>query len=247
MLIKDEAIVIRTQDYGETHQVVVLYTRNHGKVPIMAYGVKKLKSRSSGVVQLLTHGQYLFYTGSGMGTFKQGEVITSHSKLRSDILFMSYAAYIVELLDRLTEDKEPNGLLFHLLAQTFSFLEMGKDADVLCRIFEMKLLSIAGYRPQLEACIHCGERDKPYLFSVAKGGLLCIDCHGTDEGALVISAAAVRLLRLFLHIDIDRLGEIDVKQDTNEQLERVMYDYTDYHTDLHLKSRSFLQKMKRMA
>lgn len=246
MLIKDEAIVIRTRDYGETHQVVVLYTRNYGKVSVMAHGVKKTKSRLSGVVQLLTHGHYLFYTGRGMGTLKQGEVITSHSKLRSDILLMSYAAYIAELLDRLTDDKETNRLLFHLLAKILFFLETGKDADILCRIFEIKLLSIAGYRPQLDACIHCGESDKPYYFSVLRGGLLCIDCHGKDAHAFVISPATARLLRLFLHMNIDRLGDIRVTQATNDELERIMYDYTDYHTDLFLKSRVFLQQMKAM-
>lgn len=245
MLIKTEGIVIRTRDYGEAHKVVVLYTREHGKIPVMARGVKKTKSRLSFVTQVLTHGQYLYFASSGMGTLNQGETIDSHHPLRQNILSMSYAAYIVELLDKLTEEKQVNPHLFHLLKKTLKFLQDGKDADILCRIFELKLLSIAGYRPQLEECINCGEADQPFHFSVAKGGFLCADCRLSDKQALSLSPAAVRLLRLFLQLDMNRLGEIRVKQKTKDQLQRVMYDYIDYHTELRLKSRDFLQQMKR--
>lgn len=246
MLKKAEGIVIRTRDYGETHQVLVIYTREQGKIAVMARGVKKTRSRLSSVAQVLTHGQYMYYAGSGMGTLTQGETIKSHHKIREDILWMSYAAYILELLDKLTDDREPNGFLFHLLDQVLSLLETGKDAAILCRIFEMKLLGISGYRPQVDACLNCLESDKPFFFSVSKGGFLCAHCLPLDEQALSLSPASARLLRLFLHVDIDRLGEIRVRPETNEQLERVMFAFTDYHADLHLKSRNFLQKMKVM-
>lgn len=246
MLVKAEGIVIRTHDYGEAHKVVVLFTREHGKVALMARGVKRTKSRLSGVTQLLTHGHYLYFMGAGMGTLNQGETLHSHHPIRQDILLMSYAAYIVELLNRLTEDKEANPFLFRLLDKTLTFLEAGKDADILCRIFETKLLSVAGYRPELNRCVHCGEEDKPYSFSVSLGGLLCLDCRSHDRQALAISQASVRLLRTFLHMDIERLGTIRVKEETKDQLERVMHDYTDYHTDLNLKSREFLKQMKEL-
>lgn len=244
MLVKAEGIVIRTRDYGEAHKVVVLYTREHGKIPLMARGVKKTQSRLSGVTQVLTHGQYLYFVGSGMGTLNQGEAINPYHVLRQDIMLMSYAAYIVELLDKLTEDKETNPYMFHLLEKTLAFLEEGKDPDILCRIFEMKILSQAGYRPQVDGCINCGETGKPSSFSVARGGVLCVDCRSADEKALTLSPASARLLQIFLHFDIDRLGEIKVKRETKDQLERVMFDYTDYHADLYLKSRSFLKQMK---
>jgi DNA repair protein RecO (recombination protein O) len=244
MLTKAEGIVIRARDYGESHKVIVLYTREFGKIAVMARGVKKTKSRLSFVTQVLTHGQYQFFAGSGMGTLSQGEVIESHHALRQDVLSMSYAAYMAELTDKLTLEKEANPYVFHLLSKTFSYLEEGKDADILCRIFELKMLSVAGYRPQLDQCLHCGEEDKPFYFSVAKGGILCQDCRLPEEPVLSLSPSAARLLRLFLHFDINRIGEIRVKQETKDLLERVMYDYTDYHTDLRLKSRDVLNQMK---
>lgn len=247
MLSRTEGIVIRTHDYGESHKVVVLYTPQHGKVALMAYGAKKTKSRLGSVTQVLTYGQYVFYASKGMGTLKQGEAIQSHQTIREDILCLSYAAYIVELLDKLTIEKDPEPYLFHLLQKMLHFLEEGKDADILCRIFELKLLSAAGYRPQTERCVHCGAKEKRFFFSAAKGGFLCVDCRESDDKAVLLSPAAARLMRLFLHLDIDRLGDIRVKAATKEQLERAMHDYSDYHTDLLLKSRDFLKQMKRLG
>lgn len=246
MLVKAEGIVIRTHDYGEAHKVVVLFTREQGKIALMARGVKRTKSRLRGVTQLLTHGQYLYYMGSGMGTLNQGETVHSHHSIRQDILLMSYAAYIVELLNKLTGDKEANPFLFGLLDKTLTFLEAGKDADILCRIFEIKLLSVAGYRPELDRCVQCGAADKPFSFSVSLGGVLCLDCGSHDRRLIPISQTSIRLLRTFLHMDLKRLGSIRVKSETKDQLERVMHDYTDHHTELTLKSREFLKKMKEL-
>lgn len=243
MLVKTEGIVIRTRDYGEANKIVVLYTREHGKIALMARGAKKAQSRLRGVTQVLTHGQYLYFAGRGMGNLNQGETIHTFHSLHEDILTMSYAAYIVELLEKMTEDAEPNGYLFHLLEKILLSLQEGKDADILCRIFELKLLALSGYRPQLEACVHCGATDRPYTFSAAKGGFLCLDCRQHDPQGLTLSPASQRLLRLFLYFDIDRLGDIRVKKETKRQLERAMRAYLDYHTDLYLKSRQFLEQM----
>lgn len=246
MFVHAEGIVIRTRDYGEAHKVVVLFTKEFGKVALMARGVKKPQSRLRGITQVLTHGQYLYFSSSGMGTLNQGETISTYQSVREDIFRMSYAAYIVELLDKLTAEGESNPFLFHLLERTLSYLEQGKDPDILCRIFELKLLSVAGYRPQLEKCVHCGAERTLYVFSVVKGGGLCDNCRTTDRRAIVMSLAVARLLRLFLHLDISRIGSINVKKESKALLERVMGDYIDYYVDVPLKSRAFLQQLKKL-
>lgn len=244
LLVKAEGIVIRTHDYGESHKVVVIFTREHGKVAVVARGVKKTKSTLSGVTQVLTHGQYLYFVGRGMGSLNQGETLVSHASLRQDILKLSYAAYIVELLDKMTEEKEPSIVLFDLLTLTLNFLEENKDPDILCRIFEIKLMGQTGYQPQLNSCAVCGANDEFFVFSVTKGGLVCIPCASPGTRSIAVSPTIVRLLRLFLHFDLNRLGQIQVREETKKQLERVMTQFIDYHTDLSLKSRKFLNQMK---
>ena len=106
MLNKWEGIIIRSIPYGESNSIVTLYTREAGKVTAMARGAKKPASRLAAVTQLFTHGSFLIRTGRGMGTLEQGEPIDSMRHIREDLEATAYASYIVEIVDRLTEDNE---------------------------------------------------------------------------------------------------------------------------------------------
>ncbi|MFD2369702.1 DNA repair protein RecO [Brevibacillus sp. GCM10020057] len=248
MLVKWEGIVIRSVDYGESSKVVTLFTREHGKLGIMARGAKKTKSRLAAVSQLFSHGYYLCKAGpgSGMPDLSQGDIMESFRDLRQSLHATAYAAYIAELLDRLTHEREPNPYLFQLLLHTFRYLDEGRDAEILCRIFETKMLSVAGISPQLSACANCGAEREPYAISVSQGGLLCPVCLPSDPYAITVTPSTWKLLRLFQVFDLERLGEIEVKPATRSQLKHILRSYMDEHLDLRLKSRSFLEQLERM-
>ena len=245
MLVKTEGIVIRTRDYGESHKVVVLFTRERGKLPVLARGAKKPRSRLGAVTQLFTHGQYLCFLGSGMGTLSQGELISSHHALRSDLFLTATAAYLVELLDRLTEDMEPLPVLYRLLSSTLDQLEEGIDPDILSRIFELRVLEAAGYRPVLDKCALCGSKDRPVRFSVRQGGFLCTDCLHRDERTIPLSENAARILRLLQRMTPDRIGKVRVKGETKDQLEQVFRAFIDEYTGIAFKSRPFLDQLRK--
>jgi len=156
MLVKWEGIVIRGVDYGESSKVVTLFTREHGKLAVMARGAKKAKSRLAAVSQLFTHGYYLCKAGpgSGMPDLSQGDVVDSFKAMRQDLNATAYAAYMAELLDRLTHERETNPYLFQLIVHIFRYLDEGRDAEILCRIFETKMLQVAGISPQGEITRH---------------------------------------------------------------------------------------------
>ena len=240
--------MIRGVDYGESSKVVTLFTREHGKLAVMARGAKKAKSRLAAVSQLFTHGYYLCKAGpgSGMPDLSQGDVVDSFKAMRQDLNATAYAAYMAELLDRLTHERETNPYLFQLIVHIFRYLDEGRDAEILCRIFETKMLQVAGISPQLSGCVMCGEQREPYAFSISQGGLLCTACLASDPYAIAVTPSTWKLLRLFQVFDVERLGEIEVKQATRTQLKHVLKSYMDEHLDLRLKSRSFLDQLERM-
>lgn len=248
MFVKWEGIVIRSVDYGESSKVVTLFTREQGKIGTMARGAKKTKSRLVAVSQLFTHGYYLCKTGPGTGMpdLSQGEIVESYRDLRQNLEHTAYAAYMAELLDRLTHEREPNPFLFQLLALTFRYIDDGKDAEILCRIFESKMLIVAGIAPRLHACVHCGAEREPYAISVSQGGLLCPVCLPTDSYAIAVTPTTWKLLRLFQLFDLERLGEIEVKPTTRSQLKHVLRSFIDQHLDLRLKSRAFLEQVEKL-
>ena len=158
MLQKCEGIVIRSTAYGESNKVVTLYTRELGKVGVMARGAKKPNSRLSAITQLFTHGYFLVQIGSGLGSLQQGEIISSLRSIREDIFLTAYSSYIVELTDKSTEDRKINPYLFELLYQTLHYINEGYDPDVLMNIYELKILNVLGLYPTFKSMF----RLRPY-------------------------------------------------------------------------------------
>jgi DNA repair protein RecO (recombination protein O) len=243
MLQKCEGIIIRTTDYGETNKIITLYTREWGKIGVMARGAKKPKSRLSSITQLFTHGYFLVQRGTGLGTVQQGEMITSFRSIGEDIFLTAYASYIVELTDKCTEDKKPNPFHFELLFQTLNYMNEGFEPDILMNIYEMKMLNVLGMNPILNQCSVCGSTDGHFSFSIREGGFICHRCLDKDPYHFKLLPATVKLLRLFYYFDLSRLGSISIKEETKAELKKVITAYYEEYSGLQLKSKKFLNSM----
>jgi DNA repair protein RecO (recombination protein O) len=244
MLTKVEGIVIRNSDYGEGNRIVHLFTRELGKIPLMVRGAKKSKSRFAVASQLFAYGEYIFYGSGNMPSLNQTEIYNTYGSIQKDLMRMSYGSYIIEFLFKLTEDRERNPYVFELLKQTLDQLSEGKDVEIITRIFEMKMLSLAGVSPELGGCVSCHTEDQPFRFSVKEGGFTCLQCSAQlDPHSIPVNPATVRLLRLFKAFDLTRLGSIDVKDETRKQLSQVIKRFIDEHIGVRLKTRDFIEQL----
>lgn len=243
MLQKCEGVVLRTIDYGETNKIVTLYTREWGKYGVMARGAKKPKSRLAAVTQPFTYGFFLIQKGSGLGNLKQGEIINSWRPIKEDLFITAYASYIVELTDKITEEKKTNPFLFELLYQTLNDLNEGYDPDIMKNIYEMKMLNSLGLFLELNQCVFCGSKEGSFSFSIREGGIICHRCLEKDPYHLKTTQATIKLLRIFYFLDINRLGSISVKAETKLELKKVIDSYYDEYSGLYLKTRKFIDQL----
>ncbi|MEH7391709.1 DNA repair protein RecO [Bacillus sp. JJ1474] len=243
MLEKCEGIIIRTTNYGETNKIVTLFTREWGKIGVMARGAKKPSSRLAAVTQPFTYGYFLVQRSSGLGSLQQGEMISSMRSIREDIFLTAYASYIVDLTDKGTDDRKPNPYLFELVYQSLNLVNEGFDAEIIVNIFEMKMLNTFGLYPVLNQCTVCSSTDGHFSFSIREGGLICHRCLEKDPYHYKISPATVKLLRLFYFFDLSRLGNISVKQETKAELKKVINAYYEEYSGLNLKTKKFLNQM----
>lgn len=246
MIQKCEGIVIRRIDYGENNKIITIYTREWGKIGVMARGANKPKSRLSSVTQLFYYGYFLVKGSTGLGSLSQGEPISSFRHIREDIISTAYASYIIELLDKATDERKPNPFLFELVYQTLHYINEGYDAEVLTAIFEMKMLSVLGIPPVLDRCVCCQRTEGEFAFSVREGGFICHQCKEKDMYRIPISAQTVKLLRIFYHFDLSRLGNISLKEETKKELKLVIESYYDEYSGLMLKSKKFLQQLHKL-
>ncbi|KMK75958.1 DNA repair protein RecO [Alkalihalobacillus pseudalcaliphilus] len=247
MLQKVEGIVIRSSDYGETNKIVTLFTKELGKIGVMARGAKKPKSRVASISQLFIHGQYLIQKSQGLSTLSQGEIINTYKSIRHDLFLAAYGSYMIELLDRLTDEKEKNPSLFNLIQQMLFYLDEGVDPEVLLSIYEMKMLDQAGAKPQIDACTSCSQPNIPVAFSIKEAGFLCEKCRHLDEYAFMINEKTAKLLRLFYYMDMERLGVISLKETTKKEIRTIISTYYDEYVGIALKSKRFLNQLEKLG
>ncbi|WP_405157608.1 DNA repair protein RecO [Paenibacillus sp. FSL H8-0283] len=247
MLYRVEGIVIRSMDYGEGNKIITLCTESGGKVGVLVRGAKKPKSRHAALVQPFTYGQYVYFRNTGLGTLNAGEIVESYHELREDLIKASYASYACELLDRVLQDEETGTFWFKQLKACLQALKEEKDPVVITSLYEMKILQASGYGPQFDECISCNqERPNEQLFiSPRLGGVLCRACKHFDPPAMSVSPKALKLLRLFAQLDLQRLGNISVSESTRDEIKKLMRAFMDHQLGLNLKSRSFLDQMEK--
>jgi DNA repair protein RecO (recombination protein O) len=244
MLRNVQGIVLRSTDYGEGNKIISLLTAELGKVSVMARGAKKSKSRHAAVTQVFTLADFVFFKQKGhMGTLNHADIIEGHHALREDLSKSAYSAYLVEMTDRMLGDEEGSAYIFGQLKAGLSAIEDNKDMQIVIHLYEMKMFELAGYLPVTSSCVSCGAEADLVSFSPSMGGVLCIRCKHKDPVSIPVSEGTLKLLKLFPVMDMNRLGAVQVKTETKEQLKASMKAYMDTHIGINWKSRGFIEQM----
>lgn len=241
-LYKVDAIVLRSIGCGDADKLLVLFSREFGKMKVMAHGVTKPFSRKRGSVQPFTYTKFLVRRGRELDSVSQCEGIEMFPFLRHDLETIGYASYLTELVLSLTPEGEQNEPLFRLILETLRLMEEGQ-AEILTRSFEIKAAVLMGYRPVLDVCAHCGESLTGRLFfSVETGGALCEVCGKGDPQAVHVSRGMVETLKALLNWPQDRLRQLKISSADRKQIKTLLYEYLKYYLERDLKSVSFLNR-----
>jgi len=198
-LVKSRAISLKSYWLGETSKVVVCYTRDYGKVRLVAKGARKGGGRLGAALEPMLVSGVVFYLREGRDLLfvSQAEVERQWPELRRDVVRMAYAGAALELTDALVSEREPDPGLFDLLESTLDRAAVAPPSslDAVLWSFELSLASALGYAPELARCIVCeGPPDGRVSFAARRGGIVCGDCQGEEPGARPLSDTAAKLL-----------------------------------------------------
>ena len=244
---RTEAIVLRRTDFGEADRLLTVFTPGRGKIRLVAKGARKLTSRKSGHVELFSHGQFMVAVGRELDILTQAETLEPFLPLREDLLRTTYAYYVAELADAFTAERDENGPLFRLLIDAFGWLCVAGDLALAARYYELHLLGLVGYQPQLFACVGCRNQLEPeasYL-SAADGGVLCPRCGSDWIGATELSVNALKVLRFLQTRGWETCRLLRLNPSTRAETERLMHAYITYHLERKLKSVDFIHRLRR--
>jgi DNA repair protein RecO (recombination protein O) len=242
-----ESLVLRHSDWGEADRLLVLYTREQGKLRAIAKGARKVTSRKAGHLEPFTHVTLQLAKGRDFLIVTQADTLTAFLPLRDDLVKTGYAAYIVELLDRFTYDEEgANPSLFRLLIESLERIEKEQDAWLAVRYYEMRLLDFLGFRPQLLECANCGReiQAEDQYFSFTVGGVICPRCGRGLPNPVAISMEALKYLRHFQRSGYRDASRARPSLEVQKETETLMQGYFTYLLERELNTPGFIKRVK---
>jgi len=242
-----EAVIIKKTKLGEADSILTLYTPHLGKIQGFAKSLRKSKSKMAGHLELLTYSQVSLARGKNIDTIIGSQTINSFLPLKSDLELVSYALYIIELVNQFTAENVEDYPLFRLLLETLERLCHCPNSELAVRYFELHLLSEVGYRPQLGQCVLCRQPLKPEksYFCPGAGGVVCPGCGYSQSFSYPLSIDGLKTLRLLQDGDGAIPGNLNISSTLSLEIERVTQNYIRYLLDKDVKSAAWLATIKR--
>jgi DNA repair protein RecO (recombination protein O) len=195
------ALVVRTVDVFETSLVATLFTRELGKVAVLAKGGRRLKSSFQGGLDLLSVSDIVMFpkASESLDLLAESTPVERFASLRRDLAALYAGYYIAELLTDLTDLHDPHPKLFDAARVTLRHLgDAGLRPRRVLR-FELACLRELGVMPSLDQCAQCGGDVRPQggkvSFGLSSGGVICEACRPGQPHVVSLSAADLQAIR----------------------------------------------------
>lgn len=210
--IRDSAIVLKRLDYSETSQILAVFTREHGKVRIIAKGSRRSTKRAfSPGIDLLESGEVVLSVRAvrqeALAMLTEWRHARPFLGLRERLDRINAAQYIADVTAQLTGDWDPHPDLYVALEASLAALSEGVSVLGQVVAYQASLLAETGHALRMEACVSCGGSfadTRDIYISSFDGGLLCRDCEAArvEKRRVAISRTALAARRYETPADI---------------------------------------------
>ena len=165
-----QALVLREVRYKEADRILTLLSTTEGKITAKARGALRKSSRTAAATQQLTYAEMTLFGNRGKWTVNEASQIEGFAGLRTDIERFALGSYFAECLEAFSAEEQPEPALLQLGLNCLYALSRGKPESALIKAaFELRLMCLSGYAPDLTACAACG-REPPGLRARGAGG-----------------------------------------------------------------------------
>ena len=211
MLVTVEGIVVGRRDVGENNCFLDILTSEYGVIEAVAHGVRKQGSKNASATGLFSYSVFCLNKTNLRYSVNSTQPKYSFFGLSSDIKKLSLAVYFADVIKYTSAAEQQVGEILHFFAVTLYRLEQEKtDCAVIKAVFELRIMSMLGFMPDLRACRSCGEyaREKMF-FSVDENNLFCGDCaketSNMGEETIDLSPTLLHTMRYVVFSPVEKV------------------------------------------
>jgi len=193
MIYSTEAVVLKSNPYGEADLIVTYFTKDYGLINLFAKSPRKIKSRFGSSFEPLTYAKIAFVgNNEKLQKIIQSDIIHSFHSIRENYHVFMAVGEVLRFLLMILPRKEPHEELFSLFISSLEFIEKEKKTENALLSLKIKSLRILGYLPDFKHCGKCKDKLNGEFF-YSDGFILCKKCI-SSHSKLILSQGAAKLL-----------------------------------------------------
>lgn len=230
MRIDTEGLVIREKSVGESDRLITILTRKQGILRAFARQANNIRNGKLSATQLFSYSRFTIFVGRDTYMVDDAQPVQVFFELRKDMERLALAQYFCELAGVLAPEGEDAEEFLRLTLNALHFLCKGsRSPRVLKATVEMRMLSLAGYMPDLVCCEGCGCYEADVMYFSPRGGKIRCGACGVPDGAgpcSVLGRGALTGMRHIVYADFEKLFSFSLSPESTKELSEAAERYT---------------------
>ncbi len=234
-IIKSQAIVLSSIRWKESSKIVSLFSRDLGKIKVIARGALRKKNPFGGKLEALNVAEVIISQKQSreLQVLTSIDVFKNFNAIRSDILRFPFAMAVLELLNQIFDDLQAETVFFDFTIVIIEQIAVAKQPQTVFWYFVLKLCSYLGFKPDFSICKSCSKTNfqRDVYFSAQRGGIYCYDCAGGADLSRKMSKNQLEWLQLLQNYPHRRIGELTYPDMAEKDYSGIFIEYLNYHLE----------------
>ena len=241
--------MLRLRPLGEADRIVILFSRERGKLSAVAKGARRPGSRFGARIDFFSRSKLKLHAGRSLDIITEAQSLHSIWERLVDPHTYALLSYVAEYVDGFCEPGLAVPELYDVLCELQQALADGAELEVLVPAVDLRVLAALGLSPELDACARCGSAlgRRPLAggratLSADAGGLVCRRCAEAEKGShahgvVTLGGLELDALRAMRAGPLAQVGRtVDLKIDRHNSLRRATRTFVEYHLGRRVKA-----------
>lgn len=240
-------LILREVRYKEADRILTVLTEDMGKMTVKARGALRKGSKTAAATQFLAFSELTMLDRNGYWTVSEGSTIEEFKGLRSDITALSLASYFAECVEALSDEGNPDPLLLQLILNClFALSNELYPQEHIKTAFEMRLMALSGYEPNLLSCCVCGRSEPEGVrFSPRNGIVCCRECNNASlQASYELCPDSLRALRYIIYAPARKMLAFTLGDDALKRAAKASEAYLLTQTERKFSTLDYWRQIK---
>ena len=240
-------LVLRSVRYKESDKILTVLTESEGKLTLRARGALRKGGKLAAATELYTLSEMTLFGNRGRWQLNEAQTVEQFIGLRENFSSLALAAYFAEVLDAISDEGAPDPAVLQLALNSLYALSRELcPARQIKAVFELRLMAITGYEPDLSGCASCGRQDmERAAFYAPEGAVFCPDCvHDAPGGVTLLLPETLSAMRHVVYSPPKKIFSFTLGEDALAQLAACAEQYLLLQLERGFSALDYWKKVK---